>query len=68
MAQHFLLSSKARTISLAAVLRMSDQEAYDAFKAIRFSDNGGEAYCPKCGSVDLYWFQTPQGLEVQGLQ
>ena len=54
MAQHFLLSTKARTLSLAKVLRLSDQEAYDAFKAIRFSENGGEAFCPKCGSTDLY--------------
>jgi len=54
MAQHFLLSTKARTLSLAAVLRLSDDEAYDAFKAIRFADNHGEAFCPKCGSVDLY--------------
>jgi transposase-like protein len=54
MAQHFLLSSKARTISLAQVLRMSDAEAYDAFKAIRFADNAGEAFCPKCGSLELY--------------
>lgn len=54
MAQHFLLSTKARTLSLAKVLRLSDQEAYDAFKAIRFANNDGEAFCPKCGSVDLY--------------
>lgn len=54
MAQHFLLSTKARTLSLAQVLRLSDQEAYDAFKAIRFSENDGEAFCPKCGSLDLY--------------
>jgi hypothetical protein len=54
MAQHFLLSSAARTISLAKVLRMSDQEAYDAFKAIWFADNGGEAFCPKCGATELY--------------
>ena len=54
MAQHFLLSTKARTLSLAAVLRLSDDEAYDAFKAIRFAENHGEAFCPKCGSTDLY--------------
>lgn len=54
MAQHFLLSKEARTISLAKVLRMSDQEAYDAFKAIRFASNGGEPFCPKCGSLSLY--------------
>jgi len=54
MAQHFLLSSKARTLSLAQVLRLSDEEAYAAFQAIRFSENSGEAFCPKCGATDLY--------------
>src|SRR5665213_1723734 len=54
MAQHFLLSAQARTISLAQVLRMSDAAAYEAFKAIRFANNGGEAFCPKCGSLELY--------------
>jgi hypothetical protein len=52
--QHFLLSKEARTLSLAKVMRLSDQEAYDAFKAIRFSQNNGDPFCPKCGSVDLY--------------
>jgi ISXO2-like transposase domain len=32
MAQHFLLSSAARPLSLAKVARMSDEEAYDAFR------------------------------------
>jgi transposase-like protein len=54
MAQHFLLSTQARTLSLAKVLRLSDEEAYAAFKAIRFSQNGGDAFCPKCGSTSLY--------------
>jgi hypothetical protein len=35
MAQHFLLSAKARTLSLAAICRMSDDEAHAAFVAIR---------------------------------
>src|SRR6185437_6370524 len=54
MAQHFLLSTKARTLSLAQVLRLSEDEAYAQFKAIRFSENDGEAFCPKCGGTDLY--------------
>lgn len=54
MAQHFLLSSKARTLSLAQVMRLSDDEAYSQFKAIRFAANDGEAFCPKCGSLELY--------------
>ena len=54
MAQHFLLSCRARTLSLAAVLRLSDDDAYSAFKAIRWSENNGEAFCPKCGCVAVY--------------
>ena len=45
MCQHFLLSKKARTLSLGQVLRLSDDEAYAAFKEIRFSGNGGEPFC-----------------------
>ena len=66
MAQHFLLSSKARTIGLAQVLRMSDDEAWEAFKAVRFSQNNGEAFCPKCGGVDLYWFGTRKIWKCKG--
>jgi hypothetical protein len=37
MAQHFLLSAAARSLSLAKVARMSDEEAEEAFKCIRWS-------------------------------
>jgi len=37
MSQHFLLSKEARTLSLAKVMRLSDDEAYAAFKSIRFA-------------------------------
>jgi hypothetical protein len=33
VAQHFLLSAAARTLSLSAVARMSDEEAHAAFSA-----------------------------------
>lgn len=54
MSQHFLLSAAARSLSLRTVARMTDEEAHAAFVAIRWSDNGGEPYCPKCGCVALY--------------
>ena len=54
MAQHFLLSAKARTLSLATVLRLSDEEAHATFVAIRWADNNGQAYCPHCGCVKVY--------------
>src|SRR5271170_5317842 len=58
MAQHFLLSSAARSLSLAAVARMTDEEAFDAFKCIRWSDNAGEPYCPKCRCAAVYSYRT----------
>ena len=42
MAQHFLLSSAARTLSLASVARMTDEEAHAKFAEIRWADNGGQ--------------------------
>lgn len=58
MAQHFLLSKEVRTLSLRAVMRLSDEEAFAAFKAIRFSGTGGEAVCPKCGCLETYEIKT----------
>lgn len=58
MSQHFLLSAAARTLSLASVARMSDEEARATFQAIRWSDNEGKPYCPKCGCVALYARKT----------
>lgn len=52
MAQHFLLSAKARTLSLAAVLRMTDEQAEAAFRSIRWAD--GKPVCPNCGCDTVY--------------
>ena len=56
MSQHFLLSAKARTLSLASILRMSDDEAHAAFVAIRWAANGGEPVCPRCGCLAIYTY------------
>ena len=58
MSQHFLLTAAARTLSLKAILRMSDDEAHAAFVAVRFAANGGNAFCPRCGSVEVYAYAT----------
>ncbi|MBI1238393.1 MAG: IS1595 family transposase [Alphaproteobacteria bacterium] len=54
MAQHFLLSRKAKTLSLAQVFRMSDAEAETAFAKLRWADTNGEPVCPTCGGLDAY--------------
>lgn len=58
MAQHFLLSSAARSLSLAKVARMSDDEAHNAFRMIRWCDTGGEPVCPRCGCTATYTYAT----------
>jgi len=54
MAQHFLPSPEAKTLSLAKVLRMSDKAAEMAFRSIRWAETGGEAICPECGCLEHY--------------
>ena len=68
MAQHFLLSTKARTLSLAQVLRLSDQEAYDTFKAIRFASNEGKPYCAKCGGFEIYEYSARRIFKCKACQ
>lgn len=54
MAQHFLLSTQARTLSLAKVLRLSDEDAWLTFKAIRWVATDGDPVCPRCGCLTIY--------------
>jgi transposase-like protein len=61
MPQHFLLSAAARTLTLASVARMSDEEAERVFIRLRWSDNDGNAYCPHCGCLIVYDCRRPNG-------
>ena len=61
MSQHFLLSSHAKTLSLASVFRMSDEEAERTFKSVRWSETDGEPVCPYCGGLDAYDCRRPNG-------
>ena len=54
MAQYFLLSPAAKTLSLMKVMRMSDADAAKAFRSIRWADTDGEPVCPACGCTDHY--------------
>jgi transposase-like protein len=58
MTQHFLLSAKARTLSLAQVMRLSDAEAYATMKAVRWAATDGKPYCPKCGGLEAYEYAS----------
>jgi transposase-like protein len=60
LSQHFLLSPEARTLSLTLIMRMTDDEARDTFKRIRWAATGGEPFCPHWGSLTAYTLaETP---------
>jgi transposase-like protein len=61
MSQHFLLSAKARSLSLAAVLRMTDEEAEAAFARIRWAATNGKPVCPHCECPTVYECRRPNG-------
>jgi transposase-like protein len=63
MSRHFLLSAKARTLSLATVMRLSDDEAYATFKSVRWPDG---VYCPRCGCTETYEYRTRRIFRCKG--
>jgi transposase-like protein len=58
MGQHFLLSKQARGLSLAHVARLSEDEAHDMFRKIRWSATNGEPVCPRCECAAVYSYKT----------
>ena len=56
MAQHFLLSAAARSLSLKEIYKAGEQAAYETFKAMRWE--GGEPVCPRCGCCEAYDIST----------
>jgi transposase-like protein len=66
MPQHFLLSAAARTLSLKAVMRMSEDEAREAFAKIRWHDRNGEPFCSRCGCVELYACKAENRWKCKG--
>lgn len=62
MTIHFLQSKAARTLSLAHVFRMTEEEAETTFRKIRWQDTDGQAVCPECGGVEPYEYRRPTGL------
>lgn len=56
--QHFLLSAKARSLSLKTVFTMGEEAAYNTFRQMRWPETDGEAYCPRCGCTEAYDIKT----------
>jgi len=67
MSQHFLLGAAARWLSLSNIFRMTDDEARDTFKRVRWSATDGEPVCPHCGCLTIYALaKTPPRWKCSG--
>lgn len=45
---------------------MTEDEAYAKFKAVRFEENNGEAFCPSCGSCEVGEIKTRKIFKCLG--
>ena len=54
MAQHFLLSAAARSLSAAKIMRMSDRGVENVFLRLRWPETDGKPGCPGCGCTICY--------------
>lgn len=59
--QHFLLSSRSRTLRLADVVALSDGDVETTFRRLRWPETDGAPVCPHCGSLDAYEVRRPNG-------
>lgn len=60
MAQRFLLSAAARTLSLKGIYAEGEQAAYRRFCALRWPATEGRPVCPACGCIDVHDLATRQ--------
>ena len=54
MAQHFLPSTAARTLSLKAIFAGGELRAYRRFCALRWPETNGAPVCPRCRCLEMY--------------
>ncbi|ADP72470.1 putative transposase [Rhodomicrobium vannielii ATCC 17100] len=65
MAQHFLLSAAARTLSLRSVYQGGEDKAYETFCRMRWAETEGKPICPRCGGVEAYAIKSRRKFECK---
>jgi transposase-like protein len=65
MPQHFLLSREAKTLTIGSVARMTEEEVERVFIRLRWSDNNGAPYCPRCGATTIWQSRRAGCLRYQ---
>jgi transposase-like protein len=58
MAQHFLLSAAARSLSLKTIFSEGEEAAYRRFRRLRWPETDGAPVCPACGCLEVYGLST----------
>src|SRR5918994_4017085 len=66
MPQHFLLPAAARTLSRVQVARLSEDQAFATFRALRWHETQGEPVCPACGCCAVYEYRTRRLFKCKG--
>lgn len=66
MAQHFLLSAQARTLSLRSIYAAGEDAAYATFCKLRWPETDGEPVCPDCGCWSIYRITTRRRFKCAG--
>jgi transposase-like protein len=61
VAQHFLLSAAARTLSAAKIMRMCDRGVENVFLRLRWPETDGKPVCPSCGCMICYDCRRSEG-------
>ena len=61
MSLHLLLKAEARTLSLPAVLAMSDRDAFGLFTRLRWGDRE-EVACPHCGLLHRHYLRPARRI------
>ena len=57
MAQHFLMSAAARTLSLVDLCDLSEDAAHKILCAMRWPDTDGAPICPNCSCAAVYTYR-----------
>ncbi len=61
--QHFLLKASSRTLSLKDMYRMTEDQAFEIFKSLRWKD--GKPVCPECGCNEHYFLKNYKRFECR---
>ena len=67
MAQHFLLSAAARTLSLRQIYKAGEDGAFATFCQLRWPETNGKPVCPECGCPNTYAIKTRRKFKCRNV-